>query len=65
MKYNSDFISKACQKWKKTKSFFAPKNFVSTSRPLKLLHTNLFGLVRTTFVSGKKYGLIFVDDYTI
>ena len=40
------------------------KNVVSTSKPLELLHIDLFGPVKTASVSGKKYGLVIVDDYS-
>src|ERR1044072_9790322 len=41
------------------------KNVVSTSRPLELLHIDLFGPVKTASISGKKYGLVIIDDYSI
>nr|KYP60209.1 Retrovirus-related Pol polyprotein from transposon TNT 1-94 [Cajanus cajan] len=53
-----------CQKGKQVKSSFESKNHVSTSRPLELLHMDLFGPTRTAIVSGKRYGLVIVDDYT-
>ena len=37
---------------------------VSTSRPLELLHMDLFGPTRTTSLRGKKYGLVIVDDFS-
>jgi len=30
---------------------------------LELLHIDLFGLVVTASINGKKYGLVIVDDY--
>ena len=48
---------------KQIKSSFKPKNCVSTSRPLQLLHIDLFGLARTMSISGKQYGFVIVDDY--
>jgi len=33
---------------------FKPKNIVSTSRPLELLHIDMFGPVGTTSIIGKK-----------
>ncbi len=64
LKYKSDALCEACQKGKQTKSSFDSKNIVSTSRPLELLHLDLFGPTRTASLSGKKYGLVIVDDYT-
>ncbi|RDX82209.1 hypothetical protein CR513_37016, partial [Mucuna pruriens] len=50
-------------KGKQVKESFEYKNIVSTSRPLELLHIDLFGPTRTTSVSGKRYGLVIVYDY--
>ena len=40
------------------------KNVISTSRPLELLHIDLFGPVKATSNNGMKYGLVIVDDYS-
>ena len=40
------------------------KDIVSTSRPLELLHIDLFGLVSTVSIYGSKYGMVLVDDYS-
>ena len=45
------------------KSSFKTKDIVSTSRPLELLHIDLFGPVNTASLYGSKYGLVIVDDY--
>ena len=42
---------------------FKAKDIVSTSRPLELLHIDLFGPINTTSLYGSKYGLVIVDDY--
>lgn len=36
----------------------------NTSKPLELLHTNVWGLVLLFSVNGFRYYIIFVDDYT-
>ncbi|CAJ2653255.1 unnamed protein product, partial [Trifolium pratense] len=64
IKYHSNTLCGSCQKGKITKSSFKPKNIVSTSRPLELLHIDLFGPVQTASINGKKYGLVIVDDYS-
>jgi len=51
-------------KGKQTKSFFKPINVVSKTRPLVLLHVNLFGPSRTKSLGGNYYGLVIVDDYS-
>ena len=43
IKYSKDKICEACQKGKQVKSSFKPKNQVSTSRPLELVHMDLVG----------------------
>ena len=43
--YHSDAFCGACQKGKIVKSSFKVKDIVSTSRPLELLHIDLFGPV--------------------
>ena len=62
LKFSLDALCEACQKGKFAKPPFKAKNVVSTSRPLELLHIDLFGPVKIAFVSGKKYGLLIVDD---
>nr|KYP36277.1 Copia protein [Cajanus cajan] len=60
--HQTNNVCEACQNGKQIKSSFQSKNHVSTSRPLELLHIDLFGPTRTIFVSGKRYGLVIVDD---
>ena len=57
LKFNSDALCEVYQKDKFAKPAFKSKNVVSTSKPLELLHVDLFGPVKTASVSGKKYGL--------
>lgn len=52
-----------CQKRKQTKSTFKPKNVVSTTRPLQLLHMDLFSPSRTRSFRGNLYALVIVDDF--
>jgi transposase InsO family protein len=40
------------------------KNVMTTSRPLELLHMNLFGTVAYHSIEGNKYGLVIVDDFS-
>jgi hypothetical protein len=39
------------------------KNMMTTSRPLELLHMDLFGPVAYLGIGGSKYGLVIVDDF--
>ena len=43
LKFGKDKICDACQFGKQVRNSFKSKNLVSTSRPLKLLHVDLFG----------------------
>jgi hypothetical protein len=63
-KFVKDKICDACQLGKQTKSSFKKKKVISTSRPLKLLHMDLFGPIRTASLSGKLYAFVIVDDYS-
>ena len=47
LSFDFDKICDACVKGKHRKSSFKPKNCVSTSRSLHLLHIDLFGPTRT------------------
>ena len=46
--FENNKICKACQFDKQTKSYFKSKNIILTSRPLELLHIDLFGPISTT-----------------
>ncbi|RLM61403.1 hypothetical protein C2845_PM14G03300 [Panicum miliaceum] len=41
-----------------------PKNITTTTRPLELLHMDLFGPVAYISIGGNKYGFVIVDDYS-
>ena len=43
LNFDKDKIYDACQFGKQVRNSFKSKNLVSTSRPLELLHINLFG----------------------
>ena len=58
LKFERDRLCEACQKGKQTKSSFEQLSVVSSSRPLELLHMDLFGPSRTMSLGGNYYGLI-------
>ena len=62
--FDNDLTCEFCQKGRRTKSSFHSKNVVSTTRPLELLHLDLFGLTRIASLGSKKYGLVIVDDFS-
>ena len=49
---------------KQIKNSFKNKNFISTSKPLELLHMDLFGLSRTLSLGVKSYAYVIVDDFS-
>jgi hypothetical protein len=40
------------------------KNIMTTTRPLKILHMGLFGLIAYISIGDNKYGLVIIDDYS-
>ena len=56
--FDNDSTCEFCQRGKQTKSSFHSKKVVSTTRPLDLLHLDLFEPTRIASLSGKKYGLV-------
>ena len=61
--FERDIICDACMKGKHLKSSFKSKNFISTSRPLELLHMDLCGPMSTLSLGGKQYILVIVNDF--
>jgi len=64
LKFEKDHICEACQKGKQIKHSFKLKNIVSTSKPLELLHMDLFGPSRTISLGGNYYAFLIVDDFS-
>ena len=64
IKFEKDKLCDACQFGKQVKVSFKPKKCVSTSKPLELLHLDLFGPTQITSLGGKRYYLVVVDDYS-
>ena len=48
---------------KKGNKLKIPSNVVSSSRPLELLHIDLFGPSRTMSLGGNYYALVIVDHF--
>ena len=64
IKFEKDKLCAACQKGKQVKSSFHSKNVISTSKPLELLHMDLFGPSRIKSFGGNYYALVIFDDYS-
>ncbi|KAK2979169.1 hypothetical protein RJ640_007469 [Escallonia rubra] len=64
IKFEKDKVCDACQMGKQKKVSHKLKKMVSTSRPLQLLHMDLFGPIPTTSPCGKSYCFVIADDYS-
>jgi hypothetical protein len=62
--FEKDRPCAACQAGKQVGSTHHSKNVMTTSRPLELLHMDLFGVVAYLSIRGSKYGLVIVDDFS-
>src|SRR5204863_7432330 len=62
--FEKDKVCGACQAGKQHGAPHPSKNIVSTTRPLELLHMDLFGPMAYISIGGNKYGFVIVDDYS-
>jgi hypothetical protein len=54
----------ACQARKQVRVPHHAKNIMTTTRPLKILHMDLFGPIAYINIGGNKYGIVIIDDYS-
>jgi len=64
IKFEKDKLCSACQAGKQVANTHPSKTFMSTSRPLELLHMDLFGPTTYTSIGGNNYGFVIVDDFS-
>jgi hypothetical protein len=62
--FEKDRPCAACQTGKQVGTNHPSKNMMMTSRPLELLHMDLFGPIAYLSIRGSKYGLVIVDDFS-
>jgi transposase InsO family protein len=62
--FEKDRPCRACQAEKQVRAPHHSKNVMTTTRPLKMLHMNLFGPITYISIDGNKYGLVIIDDYS-
>jgi transposase InsO family protein len=62
--FEKDKVCSACQAGKQVGTHHPHKNIMTTDRPLGLLHMDLFGPIAYISISGSKYCLVIVDDYS-
>ena len=59
-----DLTCENCKRTKQVKSSFHHNKVVTTSKPLQLLHIDLFGPIRTISFGGKSFTFVIVDDFS-
>ena len=64
VKFEKDKLCSACQAGKQVANTHPTKSVMSTERPLKLLHMNLFGPTTYRNIGENCYCLVVVDDYS-
>ena len=61
--FKKNKLCDAYQFGKRFKLSFKSKDIVSTSKPLELIHIDLFGPSRTLSLGGKRYVFVLIDDF--
>jgi transposase InsO family protein len=62
--FEKDRPCEACQADKQVGAPHHAKNIMTITRPLEMLHINLFGPIAYISIGGNKYGLVIIDDYS-
>jgi hypothetical protein len=62
--FEKDRPYRACQAGKQVGAPYPAKNIMTTTRPLEMLHMDLFGPIAYISIDGNKYSLVIVDDYS-
>jgi len=62
--FEKDRLCSVCQAGKQVGAPHPAKNILTSTRPLKLLHMDLFKPIAYISIGGNKYGLVIVDDFS-
>jgi hypothetical protein len=62
--FKNDRPCGACQAEKQVEVHHHAKNIMTTTKPLKILHIDMFGPVTYKSIVGNKYDLVIMDDYS-
>ena len=54
----------SCTQRKQTRKSFKTRTENLSTKPLELIHMDLFGPTRSVSLSGRKYGYVLVDDFS-
>ena len=57
-------VCETCQQGKQTKLSFQANQVRRANQKLQLIHTDVCGPMKTDLLSGNRYFLLFIDDYT-
>lgn len=63
VKFVEDKVCDTYAREKQTRSLFKKKKHVSTSRPLELLHMDLYGPIKVQSRGEKRYIIVIADDF--
>nr|GEX11811.1 hypothetical protein [Tanacetum cinerariifolium] len=64
IKFKKDHLCSTCARRKSKKSSHKPKANDTNQEKLYILHMDLYGPMRVESINGKKYILVFIDDYS-
>jgi hypothetical protein len=62
--FEKDRLCSAYQAEKQVGASHPAKNIMTSSKPLKLLHMDLFGPIAYISIDNNKYSLVIVDDFS-
>jgi transposase InsO family protein len=62
--FEKDRPCRACQARKQVGAHHHAKNIMTTARPMEMLHMDFFDPITYISISGNKYDLVIVDDYS-
>ena len=60
----TEFVCESCQLGKHHRSSYSSRDGIPSSAPFDFLHCDVWGPSRTPSISGHRYYIVFVDDYT-
>ena len=60
----TQFVCESCQLGKHHRSSYSSRDGIPSYAPFDLLHCDVWGPSRTPSISGHRYYIVFVDDYT-
>ena len=64
LKFEKDSLCAVCEKGNIKNTSHKPKPEQGSKRPLSLIHMDLCGPMRVQILSGKKYVIVIVDDFS-